>query len=448
MESSHNNNNSINGKPLPLQPRINNNHKNFPWTSFVASTWPTPKDEAELRRQLKEGKFRLDVLWRDANSKKREREFPPPEHFVGRRRGYDTRLNTRVPLKKPGNRRREEGSISLWDDALGGEKEKRVTFASLPVAEDGFLEASQKGFGKEMDAVAEMERGLHWHLLLKAGRRPGSIVGWGLGFDFKEALRYLDTLDIFGFDLRRSNAVALGQGSREEEEEEEGCEWIDVTSSSTAGTPDGFEVVREWGLWLHLDCCGRDGLVGVGADAVPRDTTVRVFRRQSIRMVAAESRILDERAGYGVWLREHGRGNPFLRRPFSPKLEVEKEGEVEEEEENGQTSTPSNPPRINPLTHPQRTRPIKTATKRLVGRATIRPGEKGKEKIKDTASKKCPSIDYTKQMPKIILGFQPPAIKHSLEVSNSTIKNTTFEDWVSILWFNPLFGSFIDFLAL
>lgn len=200
----------------------------------------------------------------------------------------------------------------------------------------------------------QVERAIHL-LLITPKRKPSQIqqvIDLQQPIEFNEALKYLDSLNIPG-GVGRVRAVGVISGSpssiysewEDEDDDDDDEEGRETRSRERHGAFRRFEMKRK----------------GFSINTMPRDTIVFTARRNHIEDINTESRLLDEKSGYGLFLKnndkEHGPGNPYVKREFWANRQDQEHWEEDEKtyklDKNPKSKLPVIPSRIPmPSTRP------------------------------------------------------------------------------------------------
>lgn len=427
---------------------------NLPWTTHAVIVWPSEQDETILKILLRKyksktlrallltkeesirfEKYRLDHIWKDPNARYLEKDYPPPEVYAQWDRSDNAALPDRPTLKRTLTR---EEAVIREDDAAntqtgiiedGGIKiaiTERTQLQRPTARPRSLLHTNNVPQHFVHKTLQDVEREIHLHLLTSK-QRPGRahrVVDLQQPVDFDEALQYLESLNIPS-GVGRVKAVGVVSGSPSSVY----SEWEDEDEQEKN---EGADMVRLGGRELNE----RIEMKKKGSIAVPRDPTIDFARRNRNKDLDMESRLLSERNGYGLFLKNngqaHGPGRPSVQSGFWARQENEDEhDETDSFENRTKSNRPSSWSRI-PTPIPSgrlRTPRVSRRTKRRTGRPPSRLPRPNMTFKKPSAA----AINHTRQPPNAILpGLDDSAISGSSEVNRSSrSSDDTFKNWVS-----------------
>ncbi|RDI84973.1 hypothetical protein Vi05172_g5115 [Venturia inaequalis] len=427
---------------------------NLPWTTHAVIVWPSEQDETILKILLRKyksktlrallltkeesirfEKYRLDHIWKDPNARYLEKDYPPPEVYAQWDRSDNAALPDRPTLKRTLTREeaviREDEAANTQTGIIedGGIKiaiTERTQLQRPTARPRSLLHTNNVPQHFVHKTLQDVEREIHLHLLTSK-QRPGrahQVVDLQQPVDFDEALQYLESLNIPS-GVGRVKAVGIVSGSPSSVY----SEWEDEDEQEKN---EGADMVRLGGRELNE----RIEMKKRGSIAVPRDPTIDFARRNRNKDLDMESRLLSERNGYGLFLKNngqaHGPGRPSVQSGFWARQEdVDEYEETDSFENSTKSKSPLSRSRI-PTPIPSgrlRTPRVSRRTKRRTGRPPSRLPRPNITFTKRSAA----AINLTRQPPNAILpGLDDLAISGASEVNRSSRSfYDTFKNWVT-----------------
>lgn len=315
-----------NGHTLPTADSLAtaraSNH--FPWTTYAIILWPSEQDENVLKALLAEYKskilrasilteeeleklrrFQLDHLLKDGNARYLEKDYPRPEFYECENGSHHAAVRASTTPARQTTRGMAVQTVEEEDKGVKIAIPEGIHF-QIPATRirnnDGVAQHS------EIKNLEDIEREIHL-LLITSKEKPGrahQAIDLQNPVDFDEALKYLESLHIPG-GVGRVRAVGLISGSPSSIY----SEWEDEDEDKENEELNMIDLKRKT---RH----GRAEMKKKGINTEPKVTTIDFGRRNHGQNFNTESRLLDEKSGYGSYLKrkkndlDHGSGTPYL----------------------------------------------------------------------------------------------------------------------------------------